>query len=67
VDRLNLDPPAAPLDCFANNAGVVAVADNELVAVFDVCVLKGNFRVEFYFVSSAPDLLRVVLRKIYVV
>lgn len=47
VDRLNLDPPAAPLHSLPDEVGVVAVSDNVLVAVFYIGVLKGNFALSF--------------------
>jgi hypothetical protein len=43
VDRLNLDPPAASLHGLANQIWIVAIGYDVLVAIFDVCILKGNF------------------------
>ena len=42
VDRLNLDPPAALLQRESDDVRVVAVANDKLVAVLNVCVLEGD-------------------------
>jgi hypothetical protein len=44
MDRLDLDPPASPTKRFPDQITIIAMTNNELIAVLDIGILKRNLR-----------------------
>jgi len=44
VHWLNFDPPGPTQHCLSNQPGIVSIGHNKLVAVFNIGILKWNFR-----------------------
>lgn len=47
MHRLYLDPPTSFLQCFTNKPTIITMHHNKFVAVFDICILKRYFTLNF--------------------
>lgn len=66
MNRWNLDPPGPPLECFPDELRIITWADDELVAVLNVCILKWYLRLGLLLPVKICDRLSFWLVRIQV-